>query len=154
MKKRNVSFLLTFALATLFLFSSSHAAFALSANVWYTKASEYEEVYEGAKKEDKPFFLFFYVDWCGYCKRFKADLLDNSKVEQFLSPYYRVKINPEHGSKEDIIAMKYGVKGFPDFRVVFPDGSSTRIHPFKESGKVSTPDEFIAEVEKALAEKN
>jgi thioredoxin-related protein len=154
MRTRTLSFLTAFALVALLFFFSSNAAFALSANTWYTKASEYEEVYEGAKKEDKPFILFFYVDWCGYCKRFRAELLDNTKVQQFFYPYYRVQINPENGGKEDIIAMKYGVQGYPTFLVVFPNGTSKRVHPFKEGGKIYTPDEFIAELEKVLASKN
>lgn len=153
MKLRNHSSLTIVALAALFLFSSINTAFALSANIWYTKAAGYEEIYEGAKKEEKPFILFFYVDWCGYCKRFKAELLSNTKVEQALSPHYRVQINPEDGSKEDVIATKYGVHGYPNFLVVFPNGSSTKISPFKAGSIILTPDEFIAEVETALAGK-
>jgi len=146
--KKNI--LTAFALAALFFFSSGSAAFALSANVWYSKASEYEEVYEGAKKEEKPFLLLFHVDWCGYCKKMKSDLLDNSKVQQFVSSYYRVRINPDDGEKEKAVAMKYGVSGYPNFRVVFPDGGSVKIHPFK-NGSIYTPDEFIAELEAVLA---
>ncbi|MGR0481100.1 MAG: thioredoxin family protein [Candidatus Electronema sp. V4] len=149
MKLRH-AFLLTAAAVILL---SGKAAFALSANVWYSNASGYEEIYEGAKNEEKPFLLLFHVDWCGYCKRLKSDLLDNSKVQQFLSSYYRVKINPEDGEKEKLIAMKYGVSGYPNFRVVFPDGGSVRVHPFKNGG-IYTPDEFIAKLEAALAGKN
>ena len=140
-------FLLTAAAVMLL---SGKAAFALSANVWYSNASGYEEIYAGAKNEEKPFLLLFHVDWCGYCKRLKSDLLDNSKVQQFLSSYYRVKINPEDGEKEKLIAMQYGVSGYPNFRVVFPDGGSVRVHPFKR-GRIYTPDEFIAELEAVLA---
>lgn len=145
-------FLPAVALAALLVFSSATAVFAFSANIWYSKASGYEEISEGAKKEEKPFLLFFYVDWCGYCKQFKSDLLDNSKVEQFLSSYYRVKINPEDGEKEKVIATKYGANGYPTFLVVFPDGNSVRVHPFKNSG-IYTPEEFIAELETVLAGK-
>lgn len=150
MKKSTLPSLAAFVFAALFLFASGKAAFALSANAWYSKASGYEEIYAGAKNEEKPFLLLFYVDWCGYCKRLQSELLDNSKVQQFLSSYYRVKINPEDGEKENLIAMKYGADGYPNLRVVFPDGGSTRVHPFK-SGRIYTPDEFIAELEKALA---
>lgn len=150
MKKHMRPSLAACLLAALFLFTSGKAAFALSSNVWYSKASEYEEVYEGAKNEGKPFLLLFHVDWCGYCKRLKSELLDNSKVQQFLSSYYRVRINPENGEKEKLIAMKYGADGYPNLRVVFPDGGSARVHPFK-NGRIYTPDEFIAELENALA---
>ncbi len=141
------AFLLTAAAVMLL---SGKTAFALSANVWHSKASGYEEIYEGAKNEEKPFLLLFHVDWCGYCKRLQSELLDNSKVRQFLASYYRVKINPEDGEKEKLIAMKYGVSGYPNFRVVFPEGGSVRVHPFK-NGRIYTPDEFIAELEAALA---
>lgn len=148
MKMQHV-FLLTAAAVMLL---SGKAAFALSANAWQSKASGYEEIYQGAKQEAKPFLLLFHVDWCGYCKKLQAELLDNSKVRQFISSYYRVKINPENGEKENLIAMKYGVSGYPNFRVVFPDGGSVRVHPFK-NGRIYTPDEFIAELKAVLAGK-
>lgn len=154
MKKSILSSLAAFVLAALIVLSSGgNAAFAFSANTWYSKASGYEEIYEGAKKEDKPFLLFFYVDWCGYCRRFQSELLDDSKVQQFIASQYRVKINPEDGEQEKIIAMKYGVSGYPDFRVVFPDGGSVEVHPFKADGVICTPEEFIAALEAALAGK-
>jgi thiol:disulfide interchange protein len=154
MKKRNHSFLTAFALAALFFFFSINAVFSFCTDSWCTTAAEYELVSEIAKQKRKPFILFFHVDWCGYCKQFKSNLLADAKVEGFLSHYFRVKINPENGDKENVIAMQYGVRGYPDFRVVFPDGSSEWVHPFKENGKIYTPDEFIDELKAALAKKN
>ena len=148
-KRSNV--LMTFIVLAGLLFAGGLTpAAAVTTNVWYTSPADYERVQQAAKEQGKSFILFFYVDWCGYCKRLKKDFLENSKVEQIVSHYYRVKINPEQGDKENALAMKYGVRGYPNFLVVRPDGSTVRIHPFKQGG-VWTVDEFIAKLEAVMA---
>ncbi|CAK8711030.1 hypothetical protein GCAAIG_00285 [Candidatus Electronema halotolerans] len=140
-------------LAGLLLAGGISTAAAVTTNVWYTTPADCERVQETAKKEDKAFILFFYVDWCGYCKRLKKDFLAKPEVERVLAKYYRVKINPEKGAEEKALANKYGVHGFPNFLVVRPDGSKVRIHPFKQGGKVWTVEEFISNLEAAMTAK-
>ncbi len=135
----------------LLLAGGLNTAAAVTTNVWYTTPADCGRVQETAKKEDKPFILFFYVDWCGYCKRLKKDFLEKPEVEQVLAKYYRVKINPETGNEEQALANKYGANGYPNFLVVRPNGSTVRIHPFKQGGQVWTVEEFIANLEAAMA---
>jgi thiol:disulfide interchange protein len=140
-------------LAGLLFAGGISTAAAVTTNVWHTTPADCERVQEKAKKEDKAFILFFYVDWCGYCKRLKKEFLEKPEVEQALAKYYRVKINPETGAEEQALAKKYGVHGFPNFLVIQPDGGKVRIHPFKQGGKVWTVEEFISNLEAAMAAK-
>ena len=151
MNKRKTLFAVVVMLAGLLFAGGVNAAFAVTTNVWYTSPADYERVQKKAKEEDKSFILLFHVDWCGYCKKLKKIFLENSEVEQVLAKYYRVKINPETGEEEGALAKKYGVKGFPNFLVVKPNGSTVRIHPFKQGGKVWTTEEFITNLEAAMA---
>jgi thioredoxin-related protein len=152
--KQSRIFLVSLVIMAGLLFAGGiNTAAAVTTNVWYTTPADCERVQEKTKKEDKSFILFFYVDWCGYCKRLKKDFLEKPEVEQVLAKYYRVKINPETGKEEQALATKYGVHGFPNFLVVRPDGSKVRIHPFKRGGKVWTVEEFIANLEAAMANK-
>ncbi len=151
--KRSKTLFTTFVVLLGLLFACSiHTAAAVTTNVWYTSPADYESVQQAAKEQDKSFILFFYVDWCGYCKRLKKDFLEKPQVEQVLSRYFRVKINPETGEKENALATKYGVHGFPNFLVVRPNGSTVRIHPFKQGG-VWTVEEFISKLEEVMATK-
>ena len=150
MKSRRLLAALAVLAGLLFAGGLSTAA-AVTANIWHTTPADCERVQEKAKEENKSFILFFYVDWCGYCKKLKTNFLEKPEVEQVLAKYYRVKINPEKGAEEKALANKYGVHGFPNFMVVRPDGSRIRIHPFKQGGKVWTVEEFISNLEAAMA---
>ncbi|XCN75113.1 MAG: thioredoxin family protein [Candidatus Electrothrix aestuarii] len=146
MKKRFMPLLLLTLISVLFL---STTAEAVTTNQWYTKASSFKKIEKAAKKKNKPYILFFYTDWCGYCKKMNKNYLSKEKIQHILSKYYRIKINPEKGEAEGNLAQKKGVQGFPDFRVVHPSGISIKVHPFKRSGSL-TVKEFIQELEAAL----
>lgn len=132
MKKSSVYLLLPLAVVWTIFFGNISSAEAVSTGKWYTKPSSFEKVAQAAKKEKKPYILFFYTDWCGYCKKMNKKYLSNTTVKKVLSRYYTVKINPDDGEKENALAREKGVNGYPDFRVVHPDGRSIKIHPFQK----------------------
>ena len=148
MKKNPVSLLLPFAVVCV-LFLGISSAEAVTTSKWYTDPASFESIEQAAKKKNKPYILFFYTDWCGYCKKMNKKYLSDTKVKQVLSRYYRIKINPDDGEKEYALAQEKGVTGYPDFRVVHPDGRSIEIHPFRkgESLKVKS---FIKYLKAAL----
>ena len=149
MKNRFMPLLLLTLVCTFFLSILSNTAEAVTTNQWYTKASNFAEIKMAAKEKDQPYILFFYTDWCGYCKKMNKNYLSNEKIQQIISKYYRIKINPEKGEAEGNLAQEKGVQGFPDFRIVHPNGISIKVHPFKRSGSL-TINEFIQELEAAL----
>ena len=147
MKKRPVSILLFLALVNAFFIGGT--AEAVIASQWHTKPSNFEKIEEAAKKKDEPYIIFFYTDWCGYCKKMNKKYLSDSKVESILSQYYRIKINPDNGEEEKALANEKGVRGYPDFRIVHPDGRAIKIHPFREGESLKVK-AFIRNLKAAL----
>lgn len=128
--------LLSFIITGTIVLSNSHSAQAVTTSKWYTKASDFKKVEQAAKKKDKPYILFFYTDWCGYCKKMNKKYLSNNKIKQLLSKYHKIKINPDKGEEEHALANQKGVGGYPDFRIVHPDGKSIKLHPFQQGGSL------------------
>ncbi|MDX1384737.1 MAG: thioredoxin family protein [Thermoanaerobaculia bacterium] len=67
--------------------------------------------------DERAMVVYFYTDWCGYCRQFEKELLGTPAVKSFLSGLVAVRINPENGEQERRIAQYYGVSGYPAFFV-------------------------------------
>lgn len=74
--------------------------------------------YNEAKKLKKPIAVNFYVDWCGYCKRF-APVLDSVRKE-YSSKYTFVYVNVEENSETRALAQNFGISGYPSLFLVNP----------------------------------
>ena len=73
--------------------------------------------FEKSSKKNKPVIVFFYVDWCGYCKRFApvfAKLMTNNKLNKDFAFAY---VNCENEKNADLVAQ-YGVNAYPSVFVV------------------------------------
>ncbi len=56
---------------------------------------------DALKEKQKPVFIFFYADWCAYCKKIKRWVFTNAQViEKLNTEYYAVMMDAE--SKESI----------------------------------------------------
>lgn len=76
-----------------------------------------------AKKENKVIFLDISASWCGYCKRMKANVFTDAEVAKFYnSSFINVSVDGDKGDGVEL-AKKYGVKGYPTFVFLNPDGS-------------------------------
>jgi len=76
-----------------------------------------------AKKENKPIFLNISASWCGFCKRMKANVFTDIEVGKlYNSTFINVAVDGEKGDGIEL-AKKYGVKGYPTFVFLNPDGS-------------------------------
>ena len=115
---------------------------------WLDGVAGYETAF---RRAEGPVFVYFYTDWCGYCRQFEAELLSDDSVIGFLATLQAVRINPEKGLGEAELARRYGVAGFPalflheDGR---PESFVTVRRTLVEGGRLrlKTPDEFIAEL--------
>jgi len=131
------------------------AATSTWASAWLTDASGYSEANRQHVTYGKPLVVYFYVDWCPYCRGLETEILNNSQVESYLSSLPRVKINPEHGPNEKALARQFGVDGYPHFVIIPTPGSRPReISSWTKSGdrwvRVA-PAEFVADCRAAAA---
>ncbi|WP_300441045.1 thioredoxin fold domain-containing protein [Christiangramia sp.] len=61
----------------------------------------FEKLEESLKEEVKPVVIYFYTDWCVYCKKMEKHAFKDSEIVSALNnDYYAVKMNAE--STEDI----------------------------------------------------
>ena len=108
---------------------------------WSNGATAFESAMASRGDEPMPIVVYFYADWCGYCKRFNSALSEGS-ID--LTDFVKVRINPEKGSREQALAEKFGVRGYPSVFII-PAGSN-------EARKVRTAGEWDEESEDAFTQ--
>ena len=106
-----------------------------------------------AEGASSPMVVYFYTDWCGYCRQFERELLGTEPVKKYFADVLAVRINPESGAREREIAEYYRVSGFPAF-FVHSGRSKTlsrveRMRVVDGRPRLMTPDEFIAALRSA-----
>lgn len=82
--------------------------------------SEYDKkkkgkTYNDVINQDKPILAMFYVDWCGWCKRYVPS------IEQLRKKYKNklniIMINCED-EKNKALVKEFGVKGYPTLYII------------------------------------
>lgn len=115
--------------------------------IWYRGADGYEKAKQERETFQVPLIVYFYTDWCGYCRQLDRDILATEEVSQFMATVAKVRINPEAGADEHTLAQQYGVTGYPSIFVIPPDKDTRqRINPFMPAGDgwvVLQPDQFV-----------
>ncbi|PQP35242.1 thioredoxin [Desulfobacteraceae bacterium SEEP-SAG9] len=74
---------------------------------WYS----YEEGMALGKRKGKKIFLYFWADWCTFCKKMEKETLTKSSIVSYLNDYFiSVKVNSVREKKK---ASLYSVEGVP-----------------------------------------
>jgi len=115
---------------------------------WLEGADGFREAVEEARDRNTGLVVYFYTDWCGYCRQLERDLLNTGAVDRYLQTLPRVRVNPEKGQLEQSLARGYGVRGFPSFFVhssVDRRPQKIRQHVREADGwRLQRPAEFVA----------
>lgn len=152
---RLTGLLLLLAAAVAGLAGASDQPPGFEPSVWLQGADGLFGAIESLKQERaaSPMVVYFYTDWCGYCRQFERELLGTAPVKEYFGDVLAVRINPESGSREREIADYYGVSGYPAFFVHSGKSNTlSRVERMRvENGqpRLMTPDEFIAAVRSA-----
>lgn len=112
---------------------------------WYEGAWGYAEARREQQTSQSPLVVYFYTDWCSYCRSFNRDFLPSPEVQDFLSHTVKVRINPEEGAAEEAISKLFGVSGYPAIFVTDGTTAFRQVYPFKPSGETwvaTSPSEF------------
>lgn len=80
---------------------------------WHSGAEGFKTAMAEQRDSQKAMFVYFYTDWCGYCRQFERELLTEDVVKDYLDSIVKVRINPEAGPLEAQIQQMYGVSGYP-----------------------------------------
>ena len=127
---------------------SSHAARSTAASTlpndrWFNGSAGYGRAVELQRELKVPIVVYFYADWCGYCRTLDSQYLPSAPVQEYLRGVVKVRINPEHGRPERALADRYGIKGYPSFFVIPYPGtrSPVSVSPFRRVGTL-TPTQF------------
>jgi thiol:disulfide interchange protein len=150
MNRRAWSFLA--GLGALALALSATAAAAIAPSSWREGAAGHVRARAEAQTAARPVFVYFYTDWCPYCREFQKELLDTGPVESYLRGITRVKINPEKGPEEARLAREYGVTGYPALFVIADGGRPQQVaRSTRHNGqpRLKTPEEFVATLRQA-----
>ena len=125
---------------------------AMAASVdysWFEGAAGFQRGVEEAQREGKALVVYFYTDWCPYCRELEGELLGRAGVEDFLKHLVKIRINPEAGPYERAIADRYGVRGYPSFFV--QPGITDRPQKIRRTtgDRLKSPEEFVATLRQA-----
>ncbi len=98
---------------------------------------KYDQGLERAKKDGKKVMVFFYTDWCTYCKRMNSLTFTDEGVKKLLSDkFITVKVNGDSRNMLQVdkanitereLAGKYAVRGYPT--IWFLEPNAEKISP-------------------------
>ena len=109
---------------------------------WLYGAAGHTRAIELQKELKVPLVVYFYTDWCPYCRALDKDYLPTAPVQDYLRGVVKVRINPEQGQAERALAKRYGVNGYPSFFIARESAvPPVNVHPFRRAGKL-TPEQF------------
>lgn len=115
---------------------------------WHEGADGFRRAVEEQADTHQPLLVYFYTDWCGYCRRLDREILTDHEAEDYLRYLIKVKINPEDGAHEGSIARSFGVTGYPSlFAKGYGRGRFLRVPASVRRGSrvyVQSPGEFVA----------
>ncbi|HKE56092.1 MAG TPA: thioredoxin family protein, partial [Pyrinomonadaceae bacterium] len=109
---------------------------------WLRDSPGYQRAIQLQRELNVPLVVYFYADWCPYCRDFDKDYLTAPAVKQYLSGVVKVRINPDHGRPERLLAKQYGINGYPSFLIITkPTAGPRDVQPFRKIGSL-TPAQF------------
>ena len=110
---------------------------------WLYGAAGYTRAVELQRELNVPLVVYFYADWCPYCRTLDSEYLPSAPVQDYLRGVVKVRINPEHGPAERALAARYSVKGYPSFFVMRGHSATlpATVSPFRRVGNL-TPTQF------------
>ncbi len=76
-----------------------------------------------AKSENKPLFLYFHADWCGYCKKMEKETFRDRSVKACLDAGF-VSIKVDFDTQK-ALAKKLGVRGLPTIFILDARGRTS-----------------------------
>lgn len=85
---------------------------------WLEDGLGHKKAVEAQAKFDVPMLVYFYADWNEECEFLWKELLSTRDFKRETRQYIKVRINPEHGKAEGLLARQYKLRKYPTTFVV------------------------------------
>lgn len=145
-----VRLLISLSLLGLILFATQSSASAQYPK-WLHGATGYARAVEVQRELNISMVVYFYTDWCPYCRTLDEQYLKDPSVHRALQRTVAVRINPEYGVEERRIADRFGVDGYPSFLIMDnPTARPRELQPFRKNGNHLTPQQFARACEEVI----
>jgi thiol-disulfide isomerase/thioredoxin len=131
---------------TLILFAFTLGSYAQTIDFLH---DDWATAQQRASELDKPIFIDFHTDWCGWCKVMDDKTFSQPEVIQFMNDrFICLKVDAEKGVGRQL-AMKFRIGSFPTFGVLNSQGMLVdKISGFKK------PEPFLEEMNKQVEKVN
>lgn len=123
----------------------------------YKEHTNWEDAKKAAADKGHPIMMVFSgSDWCGWCKKFEAEILtqpafqDYAKdnMETFIADFPRnIQQSAELKQQNAALAQEYGISGYPTVMVVNPDGSVIKKTGYIQGGAENYVDHLKSIIE-------
>ncbi len=136
-----------------FLLITSSFCLANSLKDWPNGPSNHKKILAFAVKEEKPMLVYFYTDWCSFCKRLNQEYINTTEFKELSNGVYKVQINPEKSnSGNKLFKTKYKGTGYPTVLVLVPGISDDfkKYHPFSKNNDMS-PALYVNKIRETIA---
>ncbi|MEH6587498.1 MAG: thioredoxin family protein [Halioglobus sp.] len=119
---------------------------------WYVDRDGYYQALRVSRKWQAPIFIYAYVDWCKFCRKFEAQLLPTPEAQKTLSSYVKVRINPEHSAEDEALFNQWDGTGYPTLFIKNTASSPPRNQgsPFLRDGLMS-PEKFSQRFQNSIS---
>jgi thioredoxin-like negative regulator of GroEL len=95
---------------------------------WFEGAADFERAERMHARSGTPLFVYFFTDWCPFCRDLERNLLDSVAVERYLrDTAIRARINPEASDQNMLLAARFGVASFPTLYFILPGENPRRL---------------------------
>ena len=104
--------------------------------------SSYDEA-QKAGNNGRKYFIYFYSDHCGYCKRLESKTFTDATIADYINDNYTpVRVNID---KEQKLAARFGIRGVPNLHFLSPKGENIAHWPgYIESQRLIVMLRYIA----------
>jgi len=92
---------------------------------WQEGSASFGSAHQEQTTARAPILLYFYTDWCPYCRAFDQTVLKDSTFDRFRA--LKVRVNPEKSNEDRALANAFGVGGYPRLFLVSSPGVQPRL---------------------------
>lgn len=109
---------------------------------WLKGGVNFEKAMQLHREQNVPLVVYFFVDWCPYCKSLENEYFPTAPMREYLREVVKIRINPELTRADEDVARAFGIQGYPSFFIIGPGSFPVQLSPFRRDGRSLTPAEF------------